>query len=349
MLTRNRKWTFGLLLAALLVVTAMLSGCGSKDGKEESAAASGGAQEGQDRISVKIADILTNPVFRVAKSKGFFEKYGIDADLVTFATPAEGINSLFIKQVDVAYGADFPILNAAGKGDYSIFATTGTGLSDKSAANWKLFVGKDVQQASDLKGKTVSTLRGTFISYLWDDYLSSNGLTLDDVKVVGQGGNDEAYVALKKGEIDAVWVLGAAMTEKFAAIEGVHELTDMSKTNVRTGGDLIVPTTLVKEHPAALANFVRALEESSQFIASNPDEVADILYKEVKQPKDATLKDLPALNWSVGFSQEAFDSLNKQKQYMVENGIIEKDFNLADKIVLDAVKEAVPDRVTYTK
>jgi len=346
MLTWNRTRTFATLLAALLLVTVALTGCGSKD--KEAAGTAGGAS-GQDKISIKVADILTNPVFRVAKSKGLFEKYGIDAQLVTFATPAEGINSLFIKQVDVAYGADFPILNAAGKGDYSIFATTGTGLSDKSAANWKLFVGGDVKQASDLKGKTVSTLRGTFISYLWDDYLTLNGLTLDDVKVVGQGGNDEAYVALKKGEIDAVWVSGAAMVEKFAAIEGAHELSDMSKTNVRTGGDLIVPTALTKEHPKALANFVRALDEASQFITTNPEEVADILYKEVKQPKDATLKDLPALNWSIGFTQEAFDSLSKQKQYMVQNGIIEKDFELADKIALDAVKEAVPDRVTYTK
>ncbi|MWC31254.1 ABC transporter substrate-binding protein [Paenibacillus sp. MMS18-CY102] len=334
------------LIAVLLLVTAALAGCGSKDKPAEAAQADGTKQ---DQISIKIADILSNPVFRVAKSKGLFDKYGIDAKLVTFATPAEGINSLFIKQVDVAYGADFPILNAASKGEYSIIATTGTGLSDESAAHWKLYVRDEIQKPEDLKGKTVSNFRGTFISYLWDDYLTLNHLTLDDVKVVGQGGFDEAYVALKKGEVDAVWAYGAAMISKFEAIEGVHQLSDMSKTNVRTGGDLIAPDSLVKEHPEAIANFIRALDEASQFIKSNPDEVADILYKEVKQPKDATLMDLPAQNWTIGFTKEAFDSLSKQKKYMVDNGVIKDDFDLAGKISLDAVKQAVPNRVTYTK
>jgi NitT/TauT family transport system substrate-binding protein len=356
MTNHHRQLRSWLGLATVLLLTAVLTACGGNGAAHGASTGASAVPSGSpsasadsslaDPIKVKIADIVTNPVFRVAKNKGFFEKYGIDADIVTFATPAEGINSLFIKQTDIAWGADFPILNAVSKGDYSIVAATGTD-TDAAAAQWKLFVRNDIQQASDLKGKKLSTLRGTFLPYLWDEYLQANNLSAKDVSQIGQGGLDEAYIALQKGEIDAAWVTGAALIAKFQSIKDAHELTDMSKTPVRIGGDVIAPNSLLKEHPQGVANFLRAVDEASQFIASNPDETADIMFKEVKQPRDATLRDLTTSNWKIGFSQASFDSLSSQKQYMVANGIIRNDFDLAAKLNLDAAKQAVPDRVAY--
>lgn len=347
-LTRKRS-TYSLLLITVLIA-ALLSACGKDETKTSSTAETSGNSQtsdaASDPISIKVADILTNPVFRIAKTQGFLEKYGIDAQIITFATPAEGINSIFIKQADIAWGADFPILNAVSKGDYSIIAATGTN-TDIAAEKWKLYVDSDIQSAADLKGKKLSTLRGTFLPYLWDEYLKDNGVAADDTKQIGQGGFDEAYVALKKGEIDAAWVVGAAMIEKFDAIEGVHELTDMSKTSVRIGGGIIAPNSLIKEHPTAVANLLRALDEASKFITDNPEKTADILFDEVKQPKESTLRDLSTNNWQIGFKQESFDSLSSQKKYMIGAGIIKDDFDLASKINLDGIKQAAPDRVTY--
>jgi ABC-type nitrate/sulfonate/bicarbonate transport system substrate-binding protein len=338
------------ILATVLAVTFTLAACGGKDNKPSQAAADPNnnqqAATAADPIKIKIADTSTNPVFRIAKNKGFLEKYGIDAEIITFATPAEGINSLFIKQADIGWGADFPSLNAVSKGEFSIIGATGTD-TEQAAAQWKLFVRDDITSAADLKGKKLSTLRGTFLPYLWEVYLKDNGVAINDTKQIGQGGFDESYVALKKGEIDASWVIGATLVDKFKAIEGVHELTDMSKTSVRIGATLIAPNSLIKDHPQAIANFLKALDETSKFIAANPDETADILFKETKQPKEATIRDLATNNWTVGFTQQSFDSLTNQKNYMVGAGIIQKDFNLADKLSLDGIKQALPDSFTY--
>jgi ABC-type nitrate/sulfonate/bicarbonate transport system substrate-binding protein len=139
------------------------------------------------------------------------------------------------------------------------------------------------------------------------------------------------------------------MIEKFASIDGVHELTDMSKTNVRIGSGVIAPNSLLKENPKAVENFLSAIEETSQYIAENPEETADIMFKTRKQPNEITIKDLDFVNWKIEFSQKAYDSLTKQKEYMVNNGIIKEDFDLDSKLSLDAVKQVVPDRVTYEK
>lgn len=337
--TRSIRGWFAVLT---ILAVALTTACGTKENGSNANA------EPAAPVKIKVADILNNPVLRVAKTEGFLDRYGIDAEIVTFATPAEGINSLFIKQVDIAWGADFPILNAVSKGAYSVIAATGTD-SDRAAAEWRLFVRDDIRSGADLKGKKLSTLRGTFLPYLWDEYLKENGIEEKDTQQIGQGGFDEAYVALKKGEIDAAWVVGAVLTDKFRELEGVHELTDMSKTKVRLGGGIVAPDSLIEEHPQAIANFLRALDEASQYIQANPDQTADILYKEVKQPKEATIRDIPTNNWAIGFKQESFDSLAGQKKYMVETGIIEKDFDLTEKLYLDGIREAFADRVTYVQ
>ena len=334
------------MIAIMFLISVVLSACGSQ---ETSGNATEKKNTEQEKISLKIADIISNPVFQVAQDKGIFEKYGFETEIVTFATPAEGINALFINQVDIAWGADFPVLNAVSKGDYSIVASTNSENMDKNAVMWKLFVRDGIQKPEDLKGKTVSDIRGTFISYLWDEYLKENQLKIDDVKLVGQGGFDESYVALKNNELQAVWVTGGAMIEKFASIDGVHELTDMSKTNVRIGSGVIAPNSLLKENPKAVENFLSAIEETSKYITENPEETADIMFKARKQPNEITIKDLDFVNWKIEFSQKAYDSLTKQKEYMVDNGIIKDDFDLDSKLSLDAVKQVVPDRVTYEK
>ncbi|MDQ6419759.1 ABC transporter substrate-binding protein [Paenibacillus sp. LHD-117] len=322
-----------LLVFILALTGALLTACGD-----------GGAGAAGTVTKLKIADITTNITFRVAKEKGFFEKNGIDAELITFATPAEGVNSLFIKQVDIAFGADFPLLNAVSKGEYSIFASSGT-ATDLSASDWKLFVRDEIASGADLKGKKLSFLRGTFLPYLWDLYLTDNGLTLKDAELIGQGGLDEAYVALKKGEIDGVWVYNAVNHEKFGALEGVHEISDMSKTSLRLGQGLIASDELIDGKKDVLVGFLKALDEASTYAQAHPDETADIMYDAVKQPKEATLKDLPKNPWKIGFTEKAYEGLKGQKQYMVETGIIEKDFDLIGKLRLDVAREAFPDRV----
>lgn len=330
----SRKFVPALLL--LLGITLVMAGCGQKS-----------TANTDTKLTLSIADNVSNPLFQVALAEGIFEKYGIEAKIATFATPAEGINALFINQVNVAWGADFPILNAVSKGDYSIVASTGTGLSDEDASDWKLFVQDSIQKGEDLKGKKVSNFRGTFVSYLWDKYLQQNGLTTEDVEIIGQGGFDESYIALKSGEIDAVWVVGATMIDKFSSIEGVYNLTDMSQTEVRTGGEIVLPNTLINENPEGIKNLLRAIDESSEFIKGNPERVADIMFEKVKQPRDMTLADLGNVNWTVQFSEEAFEAMSKQKEYMVAEGIIANDFNIKDKLNLSALKDTFPDRVSF--
>lgn len=84
-----------------LVMLVVIAGC-VKQGESTT------SKTTSSSLEITIADIVTNPIFQVAISEGIFDKHHIKANIATFATPAEGINALFINQVQVAYGADFP-------------------------------------------------------------------------------------------------------------------------------------------------------------------------------------------------------------------------------------------------
>ncbi|OZQ73913.1 nitrate ABC transporter substrate-binding protein [Paenibacillus odorifer] len=345
----KKSWISSSFLLLSLSVVILLSGCSSKGDAAASNASKEGAANSKDEIlKIKIADINTNPTFRVALDKGIFAKHGIDAELVNFGSPAEGVNALFIKQVDVAFGADFPLLNAVAKGDYAIIASAGL-ATDEASTEWKLFVQDDIQKAEDLKGKKLSFIRGTFIPYLWDEYLKEHNAALSDVELIGQGAFDEAYIALKQGAVDGAWFYGSVLNDKLYALKGVHELTDMSKTTVRLGMGIVTENDFAAKNPQGIANFLAAVDEAGAYTQAHPDEVADLMYKEVKQPKESTIKDLPNNPWALGFTQAAYDSLTKQKKYMVDNGIIEKDFDLDSKLNLEPLAKALPEEVTYKK
>lgn len=341
----KKSWISSSFLLLSLSIVILLSGCSSKG---DASASEGAASGKEETLKIKIADINTNPTFRVALDKGIFAKHGIDAELVNFGTPAEGVNALFIKQVDVAFGADFPLLNAVAKGDYSIIASSGL-ATDAAAAEWKLFVRDDIQKPEDLEDKKLSFMRGTFLPYLWDEYLKEHNISLSDVELIGQGAFDEAYIALKQGDVDAAWFSGSALNDKLKDLKGVHELTDMSKTTVRLGTGIVTGNDFAAKNPEGVANFLAAVDEAGTYAQDHPEEVADLMFKEVKQPKESTLKDLPNNSWDLGFTQAAYDSLTKQKQYMVDNGIIEKDFDLDSKLNLEPLSKALPKEVTYKK
>jgi len=342
MKTNKLEWS----LVLILVFSLILSGCGNQKAATPQQSNDGGTASPQT-TKLTIADIVTNPTFQVALEEGFFEKYNIDATIATFATPAEGINALFINQVNVAFGADFPVLNAVAKGEYSILAATGTGLSEKDAKRWKLYVSSDIQSAADFAGKKLSFSRGTFIPYLWDEFLTEQGVDTDEVQFIGQGGFDESYIALKGGEINGVWVTGSVLLDKFEELDNAYAYTDMAATDVRIGGDIIVANRLIEENREGMKNFLLAINEASEFIENNPERVADIMYDKVKQPREHTIRDLQDNTWSIHYSEEAHTTISRLKDYMLGEGIIEQDFELATKFDLSLLQEVLPERVTF--
>ncbi|MNT30170.1 hypothetical protein D3C71_1568720 [compost metagenome] len=151
--------------------------------------------------------------------------------------------------------------------------------------------------------------------------------------------------AYDRGDIQAAW-FGTAFFDKAAKVEGSKPLNDLSAIQVRTKGFLVAKADLVKDKPDISAELNKALAEASDYITAHPEETAKLAFKEIKIPEESALKEIKGQwEFDVRFKQADLDYLNKVKAWSVENGYIEPDYKLEDKLSLDGLRQAFPDKV----
>lgn len=283
--------------------------------------------------------------FRIAKDKGFFEKYGIDAQTSNFAYGIDTVNALLIGQADTALAADYALINSLSKGNMVVVSAL-TRTNNKSASRTILFAKDAISKPEDLKGKKLGVQKGTVYEYVWAKYLEKNNIAADAIKYVPFSTPDEAIVSLQKGDMDAVWI-GGALISKFQNLKGVKQLATVLDSGVNISSYLLMDASFAKQNPDAVAAILKALDEGIRYIPDHVDETADLAFKELKLPKDSVLQDLQYTNYTLGFSQDDFDHLQDVKSWAEKNGVLKASYELKDKINIEPLKKTFPDLLTY--
>ncbi len=283
--------------------------------------------------------------FRIAKDKGFFAKYGIDAETLNFAYGIDTVNALLVGQADTALAADYALVNSLGKGDMTVVSAL-TRTNKKSGARTILFARDDIKKAQDLKGKKLGVQKGTVYEYVWAKYLEKNHIAGSEIKYVAFSTLDAAIVSLQRGDMDAVWI-GGAMTAKFQNLKGVKALATVQDSGVNISSYLLLESAFVEKNSDTVASILKALDEGIRYIARHPQETADLAFKELKLPKDSVLTELDYTNYALGFSQEDFDHLQDVKRWVEDHGILKDKYELKDKINVKPLEKSFPGRLTY--
>ncbi|MFC4103223.1 ABC transporter substrate-binding protein [Paenibacillus xanthanilyticus] len=348
----NKRKRFGFRAAGVLLLalaTGLVAGCGNTGGNAGSEPASANAGASGEPVKVRLAldTVATGSLqFRTAQAQGYFEKYGIDAEVSNFAYGIDTINAMLVERADTGSAADYALLNSLSKGDFKIVSTLSRETEQSAASSIVIAKGDDIQSAKDLEGKRLGVAKGTVYEYIWSKYLEAAGIDESKVKYVPYSTPDEGLVGMQKGQIDAV-IAASIFIDKFLGLEGAHKIGDLSDANASISSYFVVQTKFVEEHPEAVANILRAVNDAIAYIKDHKEETAQLAFDEVKLPKEGVLKDLEQLTYTVGFSQEDFDHLIEMKQFIQDKGILKVDYDLKEKLALEPLKQAFPELVTY--
>ena len=283
--------------------------------------------------------------FRVAKAKGFFEKNGVNVELINFPNGIDTINAILVQQADTGLGADFAVINSLGKGDFKVVSVL-TRTNEKSAERTILFSQDTIHSAADLRGKKLGVAKGSVYEFVWAKYLEINNIPENEVTYVPYSSPDEALVALQKGDIDAVWI-GGALIDRFAKIKNVHALTTIANSGTNVISYFVVDRKWAEANPKLVEGLLKGLKESTDYLPGHEKEVADIIYKEIKLPKDSMLKELDYMNYAIGLTQEDVTHLAEIKSWSEQKGRLNNQFVLQDKVDGQYLQRALPDLVTY--
>lgn len=283
--------------------------------------------------------------FRTALAQGYFLREGLQAATFNFAFGIDTVNALLVDRVDTALAADFVVVNSLARGDLVVVSTL-SHTTERTKGNTALLVRDSIKTPQDLVGKKLGVARATVLEYTWAKYLEKNNIDPKSVTFVPYTSPDEAAVGFQRGDIDALWQLGA-LVDKFLTFPKIKRFGDLGDAGTSTDGYLLLQRAFVEKNPGAVAGILRAIRDGALYVKAHPAETGALAFKELKLPADIVAKDVERNDYSLGFTEADWNHLSDLKRFVESKGLIKVPYNLADKVVLGPLKQAFPSVTVY--
>ena len=263
----KKAWVVGVMLLALLI---------------------GGSAFAGESIKLGMSTWLGYAPLYLAKEKGFFQKRGIDVDIVVIESPADRRAAFAADKIQgMATTVDTHVMTAAAENPIPVKQVL---AMDDSYGGDGIVAKKEIKTVKDLKGKTVAAQLGAGASYFWLNYvLSQNGLKLSDIKAVDMKAGD-AGAAFVAGKVDAAvtwepW-LSKAKETPFGGV-----LLSSDKTPGIIVDSLAFKPAYLKAHGDDVKKIVAGWNEAVKFAADNPKDADTIMAKFTNQKPEEFTKE----------------------------------------------------------
>lgn len=264
----------GFLMMALLLIFTVVSGCTSKGATSTTTGKSG------EPIKLALSPWPGWFVWYLVKEKGFFEKNGVNVDLVWFPVYSDSLSALASGKVDANSQTLSDTLAPASKG----IKLKAVLVNDNSNGGDGVVVKPSINSLKDLKGKKVATELGTVDHLLMLTALEKAGLAEKDVAYTNMTVND-AGPAFISGNLDAA-VLWEPFLSK-AIQEGKGKLLFSSKDTPGLIPDLLVfKEEITKNRPEDVKKIINAWFDALDYWKANPEESLKIMAKAAETPVD---------------------------------------------------------------
>ncbi|RAP76890.1 ABC transporter substrate-binding protein [Paenibacillus montanisoli] len=268
-----------LALAATLMLSLALTGCGAK--KENEAGANDGAETDKLKEIKVVLDWTPNTNHTglyVARDNGFFEKHGLKVDIIQ---PGEaGADTM------IATGAaDFGVSYQEGITQARIQGVPLVSIAAVIQHNTSGFASpadKNIKSPKDFEGKTYGGWGSPAESAVIDSLMQESNGDAKKVNIVSIG--DADFFTATKKNIDFAWIY-YAWTGVEAELRGdkinMIYLTDYSKKLDYYTPVLATNESMIAEQKDTVEAFVAAASEGYKFAIEHPEDAAEVLIKAV--------------------------------------------------------------------
>lgn len=235
----------------------------------------------QERVKLRISSATKTfgygPLW-VASQKGFFERQGLDVELVVIRASDVGIQALAGGSLEIAGSASDAPIAAIEKGlDLVIVGGIINGLSQS------IMAAKKFKTYADLRGATFGAISLTSgVTFALKQVLKAKGLEYPrDYKLLVIGGTPQTYAALLSGQIDAA---ALSLPVNYAAEE--HGFNEIGRfIDVIPNYQLAALSTKrswAEKNRPVLVRVMKAMAETMHWLYRNKEAGADLLAKEMK-------------------------------------------------------------------
>ncbi|UHD46994.1 ABC transporter substrate-binding protein [Aureimonas altamirensis] len=219
----------------------------------------------------------------IAERRGFFEEEGLTVSINDFGGGAKSLQALVGGSVDVVTGAYEHTIRMQDKGQ-DIKAVCELGRFPGICIGIRKDLAEEVKSIADLKGRAMGvTAPGSSTALLLQYALVKNGLTANDVSIIGIGGGASGVAAVKRGEIAGLSHLDPviARLEADGDIEILLDTRTEEGTRALFGGTnpaatVYLQQSFINANPVTTQRIVNAFVKSLHWLRdASPDDVAD--------------------------------------------------------------------------
>lgn len=233
------------------------------------------------RISSAAKTLGYGPLW-IASRMGFFERQGLDVDLVVIRASDVGIQALAGGSLEIAGSASDAPIAAIEKGlDLVIVGGIINGLTQS------IMAAKRFKTYADLRGATFGAISLTSgVTFALRQVLKVKGLEYPrDYKLLVIGGTPQTYAALVAGSIDAA---ALSLPVNYAAEEqGFNEIGRFVDVipNYQLAA-LSVKRSWAEKNRPVLVRVMRAMAQTMRWMHQNKEPAVDYLAKEMNLKRD---------------------------------------------------------------
>ncbi len=319
----KRKLLFVVLIISIFLAL-LLSGCGQ-------------AENDEDMIKVGILpneEVL--PLF-VAEEEGFFEKHGINVEVVNFQSAAERDAAIQAGAVDGVEG-DLLAVALIRQGGTPVKAVSlAMGATPEEGRFAMLAAPGTIDNVGELKGKKLAISKNTIIEFVADHMLLAKGLDPQDVQKVNITKMPLRAEMLLQGEVTAAVL--ADPLGVHAELKGAKVLVDDTKLSENISQSVyFFRDDAIKNKKSAIQKFLQAYDEGAKAVAENPEKYRDLFTEKVQIPVELQ-SSYPVPSFSPLMLPTEKDT-QRVIDWLRDNNLLTEDYTYED-IVTDAVLKTI--------
>ena len=343
------------LIITVTLILGLLSGCSKSDSKDTSKIdqeSAGTSQDSKEIRTIRVGYMTGQPdqyAGYIGTEQGIFEKYGVKIESSEYAAGINTVDAIATGTVDIGLLADYAAVNRIGN---TLDATNLVIFSELALVEPNiggLYVAP--QYASDLKTLDGSEGWITQIGTVWEYYnwQSQNyiGINPEAQKVVQTDSKQTSLALAQQGNASAIVAHGAD-GRRFEEQGWVLAVTSRDM-GIKTGSYLITTREFLAQNTDLLADYLRGLNESIDYITANEDASAAKCEAKFGVLKDDFIIGWNSYNFELGFTEAGATHLEEVGKWAFDHGKFAKEYDIRKFIDTTAAEKAVPDKVTYKK
>ncbi|MGY4287462.1 ABC-type nitrate/sulfonate/bicarbonate transport system substrate-binding protein [Bradyrhizobium sp. LM2.7] len=281
----------------------------------------------------------------VAKSKGIFEKHGLEITVSNFTSGKQCLDTVIGGGADIATTAEAPV-TASAMANQPIAFVAGMEYSDLKTV---VAAKAGIKTKADLRGKRIAFTAGTGSEVYTATLLKSAGLTAKDVTLVNLR-PQEMLPALAAGSIDAfdTWEPHISNAKK-ALGEAAGEL-DTKGTYSETF-NIVVMRPYLDANPALVEKFIGALIDAEIWMKAHPDEAIAVVADAAGMKRDELSAIWAEYVYRVRLDDRLIEILRTHAAWRLESGNHPPGATMPDFrniIAAEPLKKIDPARVTLS-